>query len=131
MTDLDYESLEVGEEYGPLSYVITAEKLDTFRKVIGDPDAAHPTIGSKDHVNVFRTRHGVAPFLPAKYEAWYQSPPEPREQITVTGRLADKYVRRGRGYLVIETVSVGADQRELVRSKVTLVVRGYKPEGER
>ena len=50
------------------------------------------------------------------------------ETITTSGKLADKYVRRGRVYIVMETRSVGADGRELVRSKTTLMLRGVTKE---
>jgi hypothetical protein len=130
MPVLDFETIDVGEEYGPLSYVLTAEKLATFRSVIGDPEAVFPTIASKDYANLFSTRYEQPGFINAKHESWYQSPPHEGETITTTGRLADKYVRRGRAYLVLETCSVGADQREIVRSKTTLMLRGYQPKEE-
>jgi hypothetical protein len=130
MPVLDFETIDVGEEYGPLSYVLTAEKLATFRSVIGDPEAVFPTIASKDYANLFSTRYEQPGFINAKHESWYQSPPAVGETITTSGRLADTYVRRGKAYLVMETRSVGEDGRELVRAKTTLLVRGYTPKSE-
>jgi hypothetical protein len=127
MAVLDFETIDVGEEYGPLSYVLTSEKLATFRQVVGDPEAVFPTIASKDYANLFSTRYEQPGFVNAKHESWYLSPPDEGETITTTGRLADKYVRRGRAYLVVATRSVGADQRPIVRSKTTLTLRGYQP----
>lgn len=130
MPVLEFDALEVGEEYGPLEYVLTDEKLSTFREVIGDPEAVYPTIASKDYSNLVRTKYEETGFINAKHESWYHSPPSPGERITTSGRLADKYVRRGRAYIVMETRSVGSDGRELVRSKTTLMLRGYEPRGE-
>jgi hypothetical protein len=130
MTDLDFEALAVGEEYGPIAYVLTAEKLATFRRVVGDDAAVFPTIAAKDYSNLFKLKHGEVGFINAKHESWYQSPPAVGETITTSGRLADTYVRRGKAYLVMETRSVGEDGRELVRAKTTLLVRGYTPKSE-
>lgn len=130
MPTLDFDEIQVGEQYGPLEYVLTPEKLETFRKVVGDPDAVYPTIASKDYSNLLRSKYDEVGLINAKHESWYSSPPRPGERITTRGHLADKYVRRGRAYVVVETHSVGDDGRQLVRSKTTLLLRGVERRDE-
>ena len=48
------------------------------------------------------------------------------KRIQVTGWVKDKYERRGRNWLVVETFAVDEDGREIVRSEHSFLMGGVK-----
>ncbi len=121
MTDQDlkefvYDQVEIGEELGSYEYVMTQEMLDNFRASIDDPEATFPTLAVKHDATALNmvyddTTGGVN----AGNEVEFFNPPVPGKKIYVTGRIADKYLRRDKPYLVIEATAVDEDGRLLER----------------
>ena len=121
MTDQDlkefvYDQVEIGEELGSYEYVMTQEMLDNFRASIDDPEATFPTLAVKHDATALNmvyddTTGGVN----AGNEVEFCNPPVPGKKIYVTGRIADKYLRRDKPYLVIEATAVDEDGRLLER----------------
>ena len=110
----DYNKIEIGEDLGTYEYVLSQETVDKFRTSVDDPEAPFPTLG----VGHERTALGM------KYEDTiggliagsaieFHNPPTPGKRIIVTGRVADKYWRRDKPYLVLETIAVDEDGRLL------------------
>ncbi len=111
-----YDQVEIGEELGSYEYVMTQEMLDTFRASIDDPEATFPTLAVKHDATALNmvyddTTGGVN----AGNEVEFFNPPIPGKKIFVTGRIADKYLRRDKPYLVIEATAVDEDGRLLER----------------
>lgn len=109
-----YEKAEIGEELGSYEYVLTQEMLDTFRASVDDPDAPFPTLAVKHDATAFAMVYednvgGVN----AGNEVEFFNPPIPGKKVKVTGRIADKYSRRDKPYLVIEATAVDEDGRLL------------------
>jgi hypothetical protein len=110
----DYDKLEIGEELGSYEYVLTQEMLDNFRAAVEDPDAAFPTLAVKHDATAFAMVYedntgGVN----AGNEVEFFNPPIPGKIIRVTGRVADKYLRRDKPYMVIEATAIDEDGRLL------------------
>ena len=110
----DYDKLEIGEELGTYEYVLTPEMLDNFRTAVNDPDASFPTLAVKHDATSFAMVYedntgGVN----AANEVEFFNPPIPGKTIRVTGRVADKYLRRDKPYMVIEATAVDEDGRLL------------------
>ena len=110
----DYDKLEIGEELGTYEYVLTPEMLDNFRTAVNDPDASFPTLAVKHDATAFAMVYedntgGVN----AGNEVEFFNPPIPGKTIRVTGRVADKYLRRDKPYMVIEATAVDEDGRLL------------------
>jgi hypothetical protein len=78
---LDFDIVAVGDGFGPLDYVLTAEKLDLYRRAVSDPEAAFATIASKDYAVLLRTRYELGRVVNAKHESRYFRPPEIGSQI--------------------------------------------------
>ena len=111
-----YDQVEIGEELGSYEYVMTQDMLDTFRASIDDPEATFPTLAVKHDATALNmvyddTTGGVN----AGNEVEFFNPPIPGKKIFVTGRIADKYLRRDKPYLVIEATAVDEDGRLLER----------------
>ncbi|MCH7605683.1 MAG: hypothetical protein IH962_00880 [Chloroflexi bacterium] len=110
----DYDKVEVGEVLGSYEYVLTQEMLDNFRASVDDPDAPFPTLAVKHDATALNmvyddTTGGVN----AGNEVEFFNPPIPGKKIMVTGRIADKYMRRDKPYLVIEATATDEDGRLL------------------
>ena len=112
----DYDKIEIGEDLGSYEYVLTQEMLDTFRLSVDDPDACFPTLAVKHDATAFALVYedntgGVN----AGNEVEFFNPPIPGKTVKVTGRVADKYLRRDKPYMVIEATAVDEDGRLLER----------------
>lgn len=114
LKQFDYNSVEIGEALGSYEYVLTQEMLDNFRRSVDDPDASFPTLAVKHDATAFAMVYqdntgGVN----AGNEVEFFNPPILGKRIRVTGRIADKYWRRDKPYLVIEATAVDEDGRLL------------------
>ncbi len=115
---LDYDKLEIGEELGAYEYVLTQEMLDNYRQSIDDPDAAFPTLAVKhDGTALNMVYNDTTGGVNAGNEVEFFTPPVPGKKIFVKGRIADKYLRRDKPYLVIEATAVDEDGNLLERLK--------------
>ncbi|MBM3943546.1 MAG: hypothetical protein FJ316_11645 [SAR202 cluster bacterium] len=118
-----YDKLEVGEQLGHLEYVVTQEQLNAFRQAVDFPEAACLSIAVKEYAEVLTRKHGRIPVVSAKHQDYYLRPPRLNKRIQVTGWVREKYQRRGRHWLVVETFAVDEDGTEIVRSRHTFLVR--------
>jgi len=112
--EFDYDKLVIGEELGSYEYVLTQDMLDNFRAAVEDPEASFPTLAVKHDATAFAMVYedntgGVN----AGNEVEFFNPPIPGKIIHVTGRVADKYLRRDKPYMVIEATAVDEDGRLL------------------
>ncbi len=110
----EYDKIEIGEELGSYEYVLTQKMVDGFRRSVDDPEAPFPTLAVKHDATSFAMVYednvgGVN----AGNEVEFFNPPIPGKTIRVTGRVADKYLRRDKPYLVIEATAVDEDGRLL------------------
>ena len=110
----DYDKIEIGEELGSYEYTLTHEMLDNFRRSINDPDAVFPTLAVKHDATAFAMVYDdQTGGVNAGNEVEFYNPPIPGKKIRVTGRIADKYLRRDKPYMVIEATAVDEDGRLL------------------
>ena len=109
-----YDQVEIGEELGAYDYVLTQEMLDNFRASIDDPEASFPTLAVKhDATALAMVYDDTTGGVNAGNEVEFFNPPIPGKRIFVTGRVADKYLRRDKPYLVIEATAIDEDGRLL------------------
>ena len=110
----DYDAIEIGEELGSYEYLLTQEIFDNFRASVDDPDAPFPTLAVKHDATalamVYEDNTGG---VNAGNEVEFHNPPIPGKKIRVTGRVADKYLRRDKPYMVIEATAIDEDGRLL------------------
>ena len=114
--ELRYDDLVIGEQLGSFEYVLTQEMLDDFRESVEDPEACFPTLAVKhDGTALNMVYKDTTGGVNAGNEVEFFNPPIPGKKIMVTGRIADKYVRRDKPYLVIEATATDEDGRLLER----------------
>ena len=112
---LDWDALEVGETFEKYEYVLTQEMIDSYRKGVMDPEAAFPTISHKVDVKQYNKKYRDDGSVNARCAFYCYNPPLPGKKLTVTAWIADKYLRRGKNYIVTEAVSVDEDGRLIDR----------------
>ena len=123
----DFEKVQVGDELGSFEYVLTQEHFDKYRRGVADPEATFPTLGFKHVARVFSHVYDF-PLggVNAGQEAHFFNPPVPGKKIKVTGRFADKYIRRGNPYVVTEATAVDEDGRLIEKMRGYILVRPKK-----
>ena len=109
-----YETIEIGEELGSYDYILTQKMVDAFRTSVDDPDASFPTLGVKHDARAFAMVY-TDPIgtVNAGNEVEFFNPPIVGKKIIVKGRVADKYLRRDKPYIVIEATATDEDGRLL------------------
>jgi hypothetical protein len=117
-----YQLLEIGEQLGHLEYSITPEQLQAFQEAVEYPQACFPSIAAKEYAEVLARKHGRLAVISARHQDHYLRPPKLLKRIQVTGWVREKYQRRGRRWLVVETFAVDEDGTEVLRSQHTFVV---------
>jgi hypothetical protein len=125
-----YEKIYIGEQLGYLEYQVTKEQLKLLQEAVEYPGAFFPHIAVKEYLEVLHRKHGPISFISAKHQDRYYHPPIPDKRVQVTGWVRDKYERRGRHWLRVETLAIDEDGREIVRSEHTFLIGGVEKESE-
>ena len=119
-----WESIPDGDDLGSLDYVLTEKMVADYRRVVDNPNAAYPTVAARHPANLFYRKYAKVMRVPNMgHDSEYFNPPVPGKRITITGRIADKYIRRGYTYLIVEATAVEEDGRLIERSKLVGLAR--------
>jgi hypothetical protein len=97
-------------------------KLELYREAVSDPDAIFATIASKDYAHLLRTRYVLGDVVNARHETRYHRAPQLNDEIRTTGRLVDRYIKRERQFIQVETISTDQSGAVLVESRTTLAL---------
>lgn len=109
-----YEEIQVGDALGSYEYVLTQEMLDMFRESVDDPEAPFPTLAIKHDATAFELAYeDNTGTINAANEVEFHAAPVPGKVIRVTGRVANKYLRKDLPYIVLEATAVDEDGRLL------------------
>ena len=114
-----YNDVQIGEELVSYEYLFTQEMVDTFRQSTDDPEARVATIAIRHDATAFDMTYDWAGSVNAGNDLQLFNPPIPGKKIFVTGRITDKYCRRDKPYLVIESTAVDEDGRLLDKLSTT------------
>jgi len=128
-----WASIQVGEDLGSLDYVMTAEMIADYRRVVDNPNAAYPTVAARHPANLFYRKYKSQMRVPNMgQDSEYHNPPIAGKRITITARIADKYIRRDKPYLVVEATATDEDGRLIEVSRLIGLARevGSQPAHE-
>lgn len=133
---LRYETMPVGQVVGPITYLVprdfnprrlaafsSQDMSECFRAEEGE--FAEPSFLYGQHSWVMRRHFSWAGSVHAKCDVELEAPVRPGGRIHVTGRIADKYERRGGRYAVFEMATADDDGRPIctVRNSMLLNFR--------
>ena len=112
-----WQAIPVGDDLGSLDYVLTKEMVADYRRVVDNPHAAYPTVAGRHPANLFYRKYAAVMRVPNMgHDSEYFNPPVAGKRITITGRIKDKYIRRGNAYIIVEATAVDEDGRLIERS---------------
>jgi hypothetical protein len=119
-----WESIPVGDDLGTLDYVLTDQMVSDYRRVVDNPHAAYPTVAARHPANLFYRKYASIMRVPNMgHDSEYFNPPIAGKRITIHGRIADKYIRRGNAYIIVEATATDEDGRLIERSKLVGLAR--------
>ena len=125
-----FEEMVVGEELPELKIVFDEELQGRFLVAIkeenpwyfsnspwGGPITFHPLIDDSPMVAAMQRYQYPFGFVHAKQETEFINPLPLGKPASITTKVADKYVKRGKGYIVIESLIVDEDGVEIMRTR--------------
>jgi hypothetical protein len=128
---LEYATAVVGQRLGPVRYVLDGAVTSAYARFLGRDAGLFPTVPAR-HTALLRDNTFVpgGAGINARTELELFRPPAAGDEIVVTGAIADKYVRRGKPYVVL--VAESRNQRgELVdRLRLTEMLRKEEVAGK-
>ena len=127
-----FGDIAIGQELGPISHNLTAEMVRRYAEATGDssPEAfADVPVAPPSMATIFSTRLmgrvGIdrpAGSIHAKQEYSFLAPIPSGQVVTTTGKVVEKFEKRGRLYVVFETLTVDARNRPVSRCRVTSIL---------
>lgn len=130
------EMMNVGEELSPLSYRLSLEEAMAWAAQAGDDHPwyrsaspfggrpiAQPALFARDPIELLRHNFARKATIHAASDLAYQHVGWPDRDYTVYGYIADVYERKGNHYVVVDTLTVDEDGREIVRNRHTSLIR--------
>ena len=112
-----WQAIPVGDDLGTMDYVLTAQMVADYRRVVDNPTAAYPTVAARHPANLFYRKYAAVMRVPNMgHDSEYFNPPVAGKRITVSARIKDKYIRRGNAYLIVEATAVDEDGRKIETS---------------
>ena len=131
---LKWADLTVGQALGPVRHRVTARMIRDYAEATGDRHAWHvggapPYAGPVAHpamATIFSTRllgrSGIdrpSGGIHAKHEYEFLGVVRAGQTLTTTGRIVEKYLRRGRKYIVCEALTADETGRTVARCRYT------------
>ena len=132
-----YELIEIPEDFGPCEVTVDDHKVKTYAFTQDDyhdwyfKDSpfggriGHASILANDLLCLFLTKYNPNTIigLHTQEELSFHSPVKVGETATLQGRYVEKYVKRGKGYVVMEAEARGEDGRLLVKHRGIEIMR--------
>lgn len=119
-----WEAVEVGEDLGTYDYIMTSEMIADYRRVVDNPNAAYPTVAARHPANLFYRKYKPLIRVPnTGHDSEYFNPPVGGKRIFVKARIADKYIRRDKPYIVVEATATDEDGRLIEISRLVGLAR--------
>ncbi len=122
-----FDEIEIGMEMGPLELDVSPEAIEEHRnwtrwevEVDDNPANALPGIFLINHVRLLTaTLGGAGSRIWAKSRHEFFNPIRVGSQLVKRGRIVDKYLKRGKQYLIYEIETRDQDGTLIMRSRET------------
>lgn len=116
----DFDTAVVGLELGPVRYLLDEETAKRYGEAMGKARGLYPNIPAR-HTALLRDKHYLIDGggINARQEIELFQPPTIGDEITVTGGVVEKYIRRGKPYIVSVAESRTQDGALIDRVRLT------------
>ena len=125
MSYLKFDELETGRELPPVEYQVTRDHIDLCRRATLDEDTPRQDADGREIAplslaaaymrRVYQSLPNPPGGIHAKQRYAFHRPVHADDVLTTSGRIVDKYVKRGNKYVIVESTSVN-QRGELVTS---------------
>ena len=137
MPQMRFEDVYVGQALGPVEHHVTEQMIRDYAEASGDTQPWHTQgappydglIGHPAMATIFSTRllgrSGIdrpSGGIHAKHEYEFLGAVKAGQTVVTSGKIIEKYERRGRKYLVCEALTVDEAGRPIARCKYTQAV---------
>lgn len=137
--ELLFDDIYVGQEFPGLEYHLNRETIQKYGEAVEDLDpiytdqeaavasefggpVAHPTTASIYILKAYKVGVTSPPGgVHAKQKFEFISPTRPGETLQIKAKVVDKYIKRERRYVVIESLAVNQDGEPKVKSLMTVI----------
>ncbi len=128
-----FDKIEIGADLGSREWIVTEEMIEHQCEVDEDYHEwyfvdspfggriASPLCSYAPVRFLFSSKYNIRGLL-VGYETEYLNPIRPNKKMLITGKLADKFVKRDREYFVVEARCVDEDGLEILRTRRTHVL---------
>jgi acyl dehydratase len=136
---LSYDEIDVGREFDPPPYTLTAEAVEKYIQAVEDDnpiyrdekaarEAGLPGIVAPPTTAAIYTRtspilqkEGKMPpgSIHARQEYQFLAPVQPGDTLTTKARVAEKFIRKERKWMVIESTTYNQRGEPVVFSRMT------------
>jgi acyl dehydratase len=105
------------EDMNPLYVEEELSKKSSFKGLIG-----HPTTAAIYTLSAIMTEGEMPPGgIHAKQRFEFIHPPRPGDTLTTTAKVAEKYIKREKKYVVFETTTINQKGEKVVGGKMTAI----------
>lgn len=134
----DLDEVLVPDELGPVSYTVTQDDVEEFLKRVGDPNPWYredspfggpivpPTYTAGDYTKLLGTKYSAYDVVHTHAAHEYMTPVRVGDILTAKGVLVEKYIRRGREYIVVDSATTNQNGEVVVKSRNTWLVNASK-----
>ena len=139
LKEATFEAMEVGEELGPIELVVDDHAVKRFAFTVDDHHpwalgdtspfggrVGHAALLVPELLRLLNTVYdpNTEVGLHQKEEVWFHAPVRVGERVRLSGAFSDKYVKRGKGYIVTDAEARSLeDGRLLVRHQSIEIAR--------
>ena len=124
------EDAQIGDAIGPYRYTVTREMVEfaasdqmlADSRYSADNQLAPSTLTDNDYSLAYMEKFHPGEAIHTKADNHYLNPPVIGKELIVTGTITDRFNKRGRDFLVFDTITRDEDGREIVRSKNTVLI---------
>lgn len=132
---IPFDEIVVGQELGPIETPASANAVRRYCEDWQDPNPLYledspfggPVVppafmAGLTGFQLLATRYDARATIGAKTEHRNINPWRVDKKVTTRGRIADKYIKRGLEYVVVESTSVDEDGVEIRRSRDAILL---------
>ena len=123
-----WERAQTGQVFEPYEYVITKEMLEEYRRTVDNPKASYPTVAGRHALRAWTNLYGPASLMNVGAECEYFNAVIPGKSIRVEAKIVDKYIKRDKPYILVDSVAVDEDGRMIEKRRlVGMAAQKAKP----
>ena len=125
----DFDTLEVPFDLGSTEFTPPPEMWERYQKTLEEPGASFVTNALRPRsvatYRILAPRPGEQ-HINAGHEGEYFNPPKPGKKLIISAIITDKYIRRGKPYIVTETEVKDEDGQLIERYRRISMVKSAK-----